>query len=242
MEKTENCLFLCMCAGKPNLRLPLKTCDQAVIHEERSPSPGQNPSSEASSQSTVSCPQSPPPETDTFHWPDVQELRIKYTDTSHSSKLTCSCTVPNGILECCANGCNGCSHKYNSASDLYKALTDCPRTQSETIYKERCPVVEDWTQPQLQPLLCRWSSLDHMLGSLPLHEVQNLQEPVRSCYTASQVSLITKETDKLQDGDSVFQGGLDCATKSAAPVSGKLTESNLVKSLREKFQSLTTSS
>ncbi|XP_035850631.1 pleckstrin homology domain-containing family G member 3 isoform X3 [Sander lucioperca] len=228
--------------GKPNLRLPLKTCDQAVIHEERSPSPGQNPSSEASSQSTVSCPQSPPPETDTFHWPDVQELRIKYTDTSHSSKLTCSCTVPNGILECCANGCNGCSHKYNSASDLHKALTDCPRTQSETIYKERCPVVEDWTQPQLQPLLCRWSSLDHMLGSLPLHEVQNLQEPVRSCYTASQVSLITKETDKLQDGDSVFQGGLDCATKSAAPVSGKLTESNLVKSLREKFQSLTTSS
>ncbi|XP_039642165.1 pleckstrin homology domain-containing family G member 3 isoform X3 [Perca fluviatilis] len=227
--------------GKPNLRLPLKTCDQAVIHEERSPSPGQTPSSEASSQSTVSFPQSPPPETDTFHWPDVQELRIKYTDTSHSSKVTRSCTVPNGILGCCANRCNGCSHKYNSASDLHKALTDCPRTQSETVYKERCPVVEDWTQPQLPPLLCRWSSLDHMLGSLPLHEVQNLQEPVRSCYD-SQVSLITKETDKLQDGDSVFHGGLDCATKSAAPVSGKLTESNLVKSLREKFQSLTTSS
>ncbi|XP_028421656.1 pleckstrin homology domain-containing family G member 3 isoform X3 [Perca flavescens] len=227
--------------GKPNLRLPLKTCDQAVIHEECSPSPGQTPSSEASSQSTVSFPQSPPPETDTFHWPDVQELRIKYTDTSHSSKVTRSCTVPNGMLGCCANRCNGCSHKYNSASDLHKALTDCPRTPSETVYKERCPVVEDWTQPQLPPLLCRWSSLDHMLGSLPLHEVQNLQEPVRSCYD-SPVSLITKETYKLQDGDSVFQGGQDCATKSAAPVSGKLTESNLVKSLREKFQSLTTSS
>ncbi|XP_032355835.1 pleckstrin homology domain-containing family G member 3 isoform X5 [Etheostoma spectabile] len=228
--------------GKPNLRLSLKTCNQAVIHEECSLSPGQTPSTDASSQSPVPWPQSPPPETDTFHWPDVQELRIKYTDNSHSSKVTRSCTVPNGMLECCANRCNGCSQKYNSASDLHKALTDCPRTQSETVYKERCPVVEDWTKPQLQPLLYRWSSLDHMLGSLTLHEVPNLQEPVRSCYTASQVSLITKETDKLQDVDSVFQGGLDCATKSAAPVSGKLTESNLVKSLREKFQSLTTSS
>ncbi|XP_034713672.1 pleckstrin homology domain-containing family G member 3 isoform X2 [Etheostoma cragini] len=228
--------------GKPNLRLSLKTCDQAVIHEEHSQSPSQTPGTDASSQSTVPWPQSPPPETDTFHWPDVQELRIKYTDNSHSSKVTCSCTVSNGMLECCANRCNGCSQKYNSATDLHKALTDCPRTQSETVYKERCPMVEDWTKPQLQPLLCRWSSLDHMLGSLTLHEVPNLQEPLRRCYTASQVSLITKETDKLQDGDRVFQEGLDCATKSAASVSGKLTESNLVKSLREKFQSLTTSS
>ncbi|XP_044021469.1 pleckstrin homology domain-containing family G member 3 isoform X2 [Siniperca chuatsi] len=226
--------------GKPNLRLPLNTCDQAVIHEERSPSPVQTPSSGASSQSTVTCPQSPQP--DTFHWPDVQELRTKYTETSHS-KVARSCTVPNGMLEYCTNRCNGCSHKYSSSSDLHKALTDCPRTQSETVYKERCPVVEDWpqSQPQLQPLLCRWSSLDHMLGSLPLHEVQNLQEPVRACYTASQVSLLTRETGKLQDGDSLLQEASDCATKSAALSSGKMTESNLVKSLREKFQSLSTS-
>ncbi|XP_037602512.1 pleckstrin homology domain-containing family G member 3 isoform X2 [Sebastes umbrosus] len=226
--------------GKPNLRLPLNTCNQSIIHEERSPSPVEAPSSGASAQSTATCPQSPPTETETFHWPDVHELRNKYTDTSRSSKLTRSCTVPNGMLECCTNKCNGCSQKYNSSSDLHEAPTDCPRTQSETVYKEMCPVVEDWAQPQLQPLLCRWSSLDHMLGSLPLHEVQNLQEPMRSCYTASQVSLITKETGK--DGDNVLQEGLDGATKSAAPGSGKMTESNLVKSLREKFQSLTTSS
>lgn len=226
--------------GKPNLRLPLNTCGQSIIHEEHSPSPVQTPSYGASAQSTATCPQSPPTETETFHWPDVHELRNKYTDTSRSSKLTHSCTVPNGMLECCTNKCNGCSQKYNSSSDLHEAPTDCPRTQSETVYKEMCPVVEDWAQPQLQPLLCRWSSLDHMLGSLPLHEVQNLQEPMRSCYTASQVSLITKETGK--DGDNVLQEGLDGATKSAAPGSGKMTESNLVKSLREKFQSLTTSS
>nr|XP_033498316.1 pleckstrin homology domain-containing family G member 3 isoform X3 [Epinephelus lanceolatus] len=220
--------------GKPNLRLPPSTCDQKVICEESSPSPAQTPSSGASSQSTITCPQSPPSETETFHWPDVQELRTKYTDTPHSSKLTRSSTVPNGMLECSTNRCSGCSNKYKSSSDLHRALTDYPRTRTETAHKERCPAGEDWPQPQLQPLLCRWSSLDHML---PLHEVQNLQEPVRTSYTASQVSLIT---DK--DRDSIHQEGPGCATKPAALVSGKITESNLVRSLREKFQSLTTSS
>ncbi|XP_070836074.1 pleckstrin homology domain-containing family G member 3-like [Chaetodon trifascialis] len=226
--------------GKPNLRVPLNTCDHAVIHEERPPSPVQTPSSGASSQSTLICPQSP--QADTFPWPDVQELRTKYAKSPHSSKVTRSCTVPNGMLECCMKKCNGCSHKYNSSSDLYRALTDCSRTQSETGNKERCPVVEDCCQPQLQPLLCRWSSLDHMLGSLPLHEVQNLQEQVRTCYTASQASLITRDTGKLRDEDRVLQEGSDCATKSAVLSSGKMTESNLVKNLREKFQSLSTSS
>ncbi|XP_019130711.2 pleckstrin homology domain-containing family G member 3 isoform X5 [Larimichthys crocea] len=222
--------------GKTNLRLPLNNLDQAVMHEEGSASPVQTPSSGASSQSTLTSPQSP--QSDIVHWPDVQELRTKYAKTSHSSKVTHSCTVPNGMSELCANRCNGCSHKYNSSSDLHKALLDCPRTQSETVSKEQSPVV-DWPQPQSQPLLCRWSSLDHMLGSLPLHEMQNLQEPMRTHYTTSQVSLITRETGKLRDEDEVLQEGSDYATKSA---SGKMTESNLVKSLREKFQSLSTSS
>ncbi|XP_035529846.1 pleckstrin homology domain-containing family G member 3 isoform X4 [Morone saxatilis] len=219
--------------GKPNLRLPSNACDQALIPEEHSSSPVQSPSSGATSQSPLTCPQSPH-STDTSHWPDVQELRTKYTKTSHFSKVTRSCTVPNGMLERCTNRCNGCSHKYSSSSDLHKALADCPRT---TVDKERGPVVEDWSQRK--PLLCRWNSLDHMLGSLPLHEVQNLQEPVRTCCTASQASLITRETGKLRDEDNALQEESDCAAKSAAL---KMTESNLVKSLREKFQSLSTSS
>ncbi|XP_033979297.1 pleckstrin homology domain-containing family G member 3 isoform X3 [Trematomus bernacchii] len=214
--------------GNPNLRLPLNICDQAVIHEERSPSPEKTPSSAAS-------PQSPPPETEAFHWPHVQELRTKYTDPSHSSKVTRSCTAPNGLLECSTERCNGCSHKYSSSSDLHSALTDSPTPRSESGNKESC-AVEDWAQP----LLCRWSSLDHMLGSLPLNEVQNLKDPVRTCLSVSQVSLTKRETDK--DGDSVLHEELDCTNKSAAPGSGKITESNLVKSLRERFQSLTTSS
>ncbi|XP_026210808.1 pleckstrin homology domain-containing family G member 3 isoform X3 [Anabas testudineus] len=218
--------------GKPNLRLPLNTCNQVVINEVCSPSPVQSPDCGASSQSTVTCPQSP--QSEAFDWPDVQELRSKYTEPSRS-KVTRSCTVPNRMLEHSMNMCNGCSHKYSSFSDIHKALSDS-RTQSERVYKGRCPQVEDWPQAgsrsKLQPLLCRWNSLDHMLGSLPLSEVQNLQKPVRTSYF----------TGKVQDGDRLLQESLDCAAKSAVLSSGKFSESNLVKSLREKFQSLSASS
>lgn len=226
-------VFLCLClfmyAGKANLRLLLNGSDHAVIHEVQSPSPVQTPSSGASSQGTLTCPQSP--RSEAFHWPDVQELRSKYAESSRS-KITRSCTVPNGMLESCTNRCNSCSHKYSSSSDLHKDLTDCPNEQSETFYTEKSPLVEDCptqqTQPLLNPLLCRWSSLDHMLGSLPLSEVQNLQEPARTCFA-------------VKDGDSILQEGPDSTAKSAVLTSGKTSESNLVKSLREKFQSLGTS-
>nr|XP_020485794.1 pleckstrin homology domain-containing family G member 3-like isoform X3 [Labrus bergylta] len=223
--------------GQLSIRLPLNTCNQAVIHEERSPSPVKTPTSGTGCQSTLTGPQSP--QSDTFHWPDVQELRTKYTKTSHS-KVTRSCTVPNGMLEFCTNGCNSCSHKYSSSSDLHKTLTDCSRIQPESESREGGPVVEDWpqtqskSQPQLQPLLCRWSSLDHMI---PLHDLQNLQKPASTFFKSSQVSLITPgETDSLLHEDS------DCSTKSSALAAMKITDSNLVKSLREKFQSLSTGS
>ncbi|XP_041827465.1 pleckstrin homology domain-containing family G member 3 isoform X2 [Melanotaenia boesemani] len=214
--------------GKATLRLPLNVDDQAVIHEVHSPSPVQTPSSGASSQDTLTSPQSPHPET--FHWPDVQELRTKYTDASHSSKTACVCIDLNGMVECCTKTCNGCSHKYNSSSDLNKTSTDCCTKQSETAHKEMCPVVEDWPQHQTHSLLCRWSCLDQMLGSLPLHEVQNLQDSVRACSPVS----------RLQDKNSLLPEGVN-SSKSAVLSSGKASESNIVKGLREKFQSLGTS-
>lgn len=234
MTESILCMFFCMYAGKPNLRLPLNTSvSQVVINEVCSPSPViQSPNCGSSCQSAVTCPESS--QSETFHWPDVQELRSKYTGPSRS-KVTRSCTVPNGMLERPTNMCNGCSHKYSSFSDLYKALSDT-RTQSERVCKERCTSVEDWPQVgsplQNQPLLCRWSSLDHMLGSLPLSEVQNLQEPMRTSHTAN----------KLQEDDNLVQEGFDCAARSAVLSSGTMSESNLVKSLREKFQGLSTGS
>ncbi|XP_006786059.2 pleckstrin homology domain-containing family G member 3 isoform X5 [Neolamprologus brichardi] len=216
--------------GKPSLRLPTNACSQAVIPELHSPSPVLTPSSGASSQSTITCPQSP--EMETFHWPDVQELRSKYSDASHSSKITHSCTVLSGM-----DRCNGCEHKYSSSSDLCRSVTDPDtlRKQSETTRRDGS-VVEDWPPHQkrsrLYPLLCRWKSLDHMPVSLPLHEVQNLQEPARTCLKVSQA----------QERDNLCPEGADSAAKSDLLSSGKTSESKLVRSLREKFQNLSTSS
>ncbi|XP_021165492.2 pleckstrin homology domain-containing family G member 3 isoform X4 [Fundulus heteroclitus] len=191
--------------GKPNLRLHVNACDQDVIHEAGSPSSHQTPTG---SQDTATSPHSP--QSETFLWPHVQELRSKYT--GRSLKTNCVCTEPDGMKA------SRTSHKYRSSSDLRIAPTDCCK---------KCLTVEDWPQQKKRSLLCRWSSLDHMLGSVPLHEVQNLQEPARTC----------SPRDRIQDEDGLLQDVLN-ATKSLS--SGKSSESNLVKSLREKFQSLST--
>ncbi|XP_032402681.1 pleckstrin homology domain-containing family G member 3-like isoform X2 [Xiphophorus hellerii] len=195
--------------GKPNLRLPMNLCEQEVIPEVCSPNSDQTPSSPASSQGTA--PHSP--QSEIFHWPHVQELRSKYTDTSHSLRTHCVCTEPDGVKESRA------SHKYRSSSDLHSAPTDCCK---------KCLQVEDWPQQKKGSLLCRWSSLDHMLGSVPLHEVQNLQDRSRT----------RSPCHRIQDEDGLLQEVRN-STKSLS--SGKSSESNLVRSLREKFQSLSTS-
>ncbi|XP_027855990.1 pleckstrin homology domain-containing family G member 3-like isoform X5 [Xiphophorus couchianus] len=195
--------------GKPNLRLPMNVCEQEVIPEVCSPNSDQTPSSPSSSQGTA--PHSP--QSESFHWPHVQELRSKYTDTSHSLRTHCVCTEPDGVKESRA------SHKYRSSSDLHAAPTDCCK---------KCLQVEDWPQQKKGSLLCRWSSLDHMLGSVPLHEVQNLQDRSRT----------RSPCHRIQDEDGLLQEVRN-STKSLS--SGKSSESNLVRSLREKFQSLSTS-
>ncbi|XP_029937725.1 pleckstrin homology domain-containing family G member 3 isoform X2 [Myripristis murdjan] len=265
--------------GKTNLTLPLNTHDHMIIHELRSPVPAQTPSSGASSE--VTSPNTllatSPVQTDTFHWPDVQELRSKYARSrlepgaSHHTKVARSCSVPERMLECCTDTSSSSlwkpisfSTNCSDSSDPHRALMDSPDAQPRTVYQDRSSQVKDWFQPQHQPPLCRWSSLDHMLVTRPLHEVQNLQEPVRSCYIASQPALpsehkvvivervpgarprehelTTRENSKLQDKGSLLREGLDCAKKSVVLSSGKKTESNLVKNLREKFQSLSSSS
>uniref|UniRef100_A0A1A8CEZ3 Pleckstrin homology domain containing, family G (With RhoGef domain) member 3 n=1 Tax=Nothobranchius kadleci TaxID=1051664 RepID=A0A1A8CEZ3_NOTKA len=180
-----------------NLREPMNK--QEVIDEVHPPSPVQIPSS----QSTTSS------DSESFHWPDVQELRSKYAD--RSLKPTCVCAVPNRTR------CNGCSQKYSSSSDLHRVQTDGCRKQLDGHF-----LLEDGLPHHTRPLLCRWSSLDHVFGSLSLHEVQNFQEPVRTCLPLSRVH---SEGSPLQEG----------------PNGTKSSESFRVKNLREKFQSLSTS-
>lgn len=208
-----------------------------------SPSPVQTPCSGLSSHSTLTSPQTP--QAETFHWPDVQELCSKYTpsreetEVSNSSKFPLSDTVLNETLDRPMNGCRGSSCKYSSSLNLHKALADCPRSKSVPVHRAGRCGVEDWPQPQVRSVLCRWSSLDHMLSSHPLHEVQNFQHPVRTYHTTSQVCLASRDTVKNNDNSHPPEG-LDCSTNSAVLSSGKMAETNIVKSLREKFQSLST--
>uniref|UniRef100_H3DJA9 Pleckstrin homology and RhoGEF domain containing G3 n=1 Tax=Tetraodon nigroviridis TaxID=99883 RepID=H3DJA9_TETNG len=62
--------------GKPNLRLPIGPSNQPLILQE-SPSPVQSPRAASSPEQTLSP--SHNMRSDSFLWPDVQELRTKYT-------------------------------------------------------------------------------------------------------------------------------------------------------------------
>lgn len=221
--------------GKPNLRLALNVTTPAVIHEVSSPSPEQTPSSGVSSHSTLISPHSP--QSETFHWPDVQELRSKYAQDadanspkgSHNSSL-----VHTPLCSPLSRGTDS-SLKYSSSSDLDKAEGDCRRSKSVPVHQEDRSGLEDWPVQRGRSVLCRWNSLDHMLGSHPLLEVQNLQRPVRGLHTTSQLCLASRDTE------SSAPDGLNTCTRDDL-ASGKIIESNIVKSLREKFQSLSTSS
>ncbi|XP_014020645.2 pleckstrin homology domain-containing family G member 3 isoform X3 [Salmo salar] len=257
--------------GRPNLTLSLKSYEQVVVHERRTPSPVPSLNSGASSQVTSPCPNSPhnPVQTQSFHWPDVQELRSKYTNhrldpgSSHPSPVSHSCSVPERMQSCTEDfstswSPDGYSSSCNCSTDTNSGLTDSLETMSSMDHQGGDSVGE------AQPRLCRWHSFDHLLGTLPLQELQNLQETMRSCYMAGQATLPNEHKVIIVErvaGDGPEETGgktrveeqgakgktklkisksLDyqyCAKRSAL-TSDKKIESSLVKNLRAKFQNL----
>ncbi|KAL0969187.1 hypothetical protein UPYG_G00223630 [Umbra pygmaea] len=256
--------------GRPNLTLSLKSYEQVIMSELRSPSPALSLDSGASSQVTSPCPHGPhsPVQTGSFLWPDVQELRSKYTNprldpgSCHSTSVSRSCSIPERI-ESCTEGFGtprsptGSSSSCNNSKGTISGQTAFPETKP-SVHELGQGSTE---QSQLSPPLCRWNSLDHMLGTLPLHELQNLQKPMRSSYLAGQATLLNEqtvivvekvpgarlaETGRKERIDEQGAEGLNfsksfdyqhCA-KISALNSGKKTEGSLVKNLRAKFQNL----
>lgn len=253
--------------------LSLNSYEQVVVHELRTPSPAPSLSSGASSRVTSPCPNSPPSpvQTEIFHWPHVQELRSKYTDprldpgSSHASPVSRSYSVPER-MESCTEGCStswttaGYSSSCNGSTEMNSALTDSLETTSSMAHRG----VGSVGKAKPQPPLCRWNSLDHMLGTLPLHELQNLQVPTRSCCVAGQTTLPNENkviiVERVPGARPVETGGKErveeegakgkgqlkilksldyqyCA-KASPLTSGKNTEGSLVKNLRVKFQNL----
>ncbi|XP_020343703.1 pleckstrin homology domain-containing family G member 3 isoform X2 [Oncorhynchus kisutch] len=256
--------------GRPNLTLSLKSYEQVVVHERRTPSPVPILNSGASSQVTSPCPNSPhsPVQTQSFHWPDVQELRSKYTNhrldlgSSHPSPVSHSPERMQSFTEGFSTSWSpdGYSSSCNCPTDTNSGLTDSLETMSSMDHQGGGSVGE--AQPQ--PPLCRWHSFDHLLGTLPLQELQNLPETMRSCYMAGQATLPNQHkviiVERVASDGPEETGGktrveeqgakgktklkisksLDyqyCAKRSAL-TSGKKIESSLVKNLRAKFQNL----
>ncbi|XP_067099836.1 pleckstrin homology domain-containing family G member 3 isoform X2 [Osmerus mordax] len=208
--------------GKPKLMLSLTSYDQVIIQELPSPSPSQSLSSGASSRVTSPCPPlttSPQPPAQAFHWPDISELRSLYTPTSRlgpgagppPSPVTRSCLAPEDALGSCSGGVMSSWGSTESCSmDPLRGTSDCPGTRLNVACEGGSPV--GGQQPQDQPQLCRWSSVDHK----PLHEMQNLPDPMRSCYVAGHLTLpnepkviIVERVPGGRAGDGGMQGGED---------------------------------
>ncbi|KAK6304349.1 hypothetical protein J4Q44_G00249350 [Coregonus suidteri] len=161
--------------GRANLMLSLNSYEQVVVHELRSPSPAPSLSSGASSRVMSPCPNGPPSpvQTEIFHWPDVQELRSKYTNprldpgSSHASPVSRSCSVPERMESCTEGfstswGPTGYSSSSNGSTEINSALTDSLETTSSMAHRGGGSVGKAKPQPPLR----RWNSLDHMLGTL----------------------------------------------------------------------------
>uniref|UniRef100_A0A3Q1GC99 Pleckstrin homology and RhoGEF domain containing G3 n=1 Tax=Acanthochromis polyacanthus TaxID=80966 RepID=A0A3Q1GC99_9TELE len=106
-KESSGTLFTC----KPNLTLPLVSHKQSTslplspVDQIRSPTPGLTCSSVGGSRGVSPgrvrsrSPLSPPPPIEAFNWPDVSELRSKYSNHSQKTPVGRSRSIPEQIRE-----------------------------------------------------------------------------------------------------------------------------------------------
>ena len=89
-------------------------------------------------------------------------------------------------------------------------------------------------------LLCRWSSLDSVpaAASRPLHELQNLPDPVRPGHGTLPAQHKVKELTSAGGDVCLTEAQHGVSKRPAALHGNKKMESRIVRNLREKFQSL----
>ncbi|XP_049319480.1 pleckstrin homology domain-containing family G member 3 isoform X1 [Astyanax mexicanus] len=166
-------------------------------------------SSPSSSSSSVGSPrvQSPsrgpalgpqsPVYTESFHWPDVRELRSKYS--RHGGQplpISRSCSVPERMLEAAHGHSQSQSHSQSQRScscstPVYESVvenTTQTKATSSSCCRE-CQEPAEPAEPKSAAKLCKATSLDHMLGSLHLKQHQNLSEPQRDFYISGEATM-----------------------------------------------------
>lgn len=240
--------------------MPHDSCEHT---EQNSPSSSLNsPHLQSSSRASSLSPQSPV-YIESFHWPDVQELRSKYSHRGPQPlQISRSSSVPDQILE--------------AGTNQHKAQRSCscstPVYESQTPAKAAAASFCECQGLPGQNNLCKANSLDYMLGPLHLKKQQNVPDAQRNYYISGEATLPNdnkvivverivqkevKESDyadeerkeeadekwdvnlgmKSKKHDLRFHAWLDSSRTYPLRAYGK-TEQSLVKNLREKFQNL----
>ncbi|XP_041121070.1 pleckstrin homology domain-containing family G member 3-like isoform X2 [Polyodon spathula] len=179
--------------GKPNLTLSFPVYDKVIL-QELSPSPQhkspaqQCPSPVHTAGSSVSprvlspsrpCSKSPlsPVQSESFHWPDVQELRSKYgkkeTRSGQSKLLSVarSCSVPEKMLEFP----EGRSSNFNSTVNTQFGVRGRTASTSTAEHRTSKALQPDKAEGLSHPQICRTGSLDQRISGHHLDGFKNLK-------------------------------------------------------------------
>ncbi|XP_051264952.1 pleckstrin homology domain-containing family G member 3 isoform X2 [Dicentrarchus labrax] len=170
-------------AGKPNLTLPL------VSHKEAASLPLSpvDPPGRARSRSPLS-PLSPPQSSNEgFNWPDVRELRSKYSKKSSVSR---SCSIPEQMFDSGLRRHSSCSSSLLPEGASGEVPSYKPRSSQDASREER------------RKRLHRANSLDPRMSGAQMTELQKLQHQVAnsnsdSYYVAAEAPLPNDPEHKI---------------------------------------------
>ncbi|XP_053193372.1 pleckstrin homology domain-containing family G member 3 [Scomber japonicus] len=176
-------------SGKSSLTLPLASLNLgpslplSPVDQVRSPSPG--PSSSPGGRARSRSPLSTPPPTEGFNWPDVRELRTKYSVYSRSQMASVgrSVSIPEQMFD-------GGLRRHSSASPG-PPLPDAPPHK---------PLAgHDAGRREHSKRLQRANSLDPRLSGAQLSELQKLQDQVSSSgyYVAAEAPMESDPEHKI---------------------------------------------
>ncbi|XP_026856024.2 pleckstrin homology domain-containing family G member 3 isoform X2 [Electrophorus electricus] len=175
--------------GMQNLMLSFGSCEHKDVRPY-SPSPSScslgSPKLQSQSRSLAQGPLSPV-YTENFHWPDVRELRSKYSQYSqersapHILPISRSCSVPDRIRKPGPN--QPIARRSCSCSTPVCNSIEPHKTPSKGTAACEGPVCQGVAK------LYAASSFDHVLGPLHLKSQQNLPEAQRSYYISGQATM-----------------------------------------------------
>ncbi|KAK3563134.1 hypothetical protein QTP86_016369 [Hemibagrus guttatus] len=239
--------------GMQSLALSLGSCEHTDSSSSLSPCSLGSPQLQSTFRPHALDLQSPV-YTESFNWPDVRELRSKYSRPNPQLvSINRSCSVPEQILEVGRNNptarrtCSCSSPVCGHIEPHTTPAKDTATTQST----EKGPAGQGVVK------MCKSSSLDHMMGPLHLIQQANHTDISRNYFISGQATLPNEnkiivverfmKTENLAAGEEkkeqfhedqprCLDSDETCRLRSFEKTEN--SQHGLVKNLREKFQNL----